>query len=73
MRSEQEMYNLIIRTAQNDARIRAVILNGSRANPHAPTDIFQDFDVVYIVRDLADFRRTPDRWLWGADDYANAQ
>ncbi len=57
MRSEQEMYDLILSTAQEDERIRAVILNGSRANPNAPRDIFQDFDVVYVVRDVEAFTR----------------
>jgi aminoglycoside 6-adenylyltransferase len=57
MRSEQEMLELIIGTARRDERIRAVILNGSRANPNAPRDIFQDFDIVYIVTDVAAFRK----------------
>ena len=48
MRSEQEMYDLIVRTAGNDDRVRAVIMNGSRANPNAPRDIFQDYDIVYV-------------------------
>ena len=49
MRSEQEMLELIVDTAKRDGRIRAVIMNGSRANPNAPQDIFRDFDIVYIV------------------------
>ncbi len=57
MRSEQEMLDLIITTARDDERIRAVILNGSRANPGAPKDFFQDFDVVYFVTDMAPFVR----------------
>ena len=56
MRSEREMLDLILDTARSDDRIRAVILNGSRANPNAPRDFFQDFDVVYIVTDLEPFR-----------------
>ncbi len=56
MRSVKEMLDLIVNTAKNDERIRAVIMNGSRANPNAPRDIFQDFDVVYIVTDVAPFR-----------------
>ena len=32
MRGEQEMLELIVSTAQNDDRIRAVMLNGSRLN-----------------------------------------
>lgn len=55
MRSEQEMLDLIIGTARDDDRIRAVIMNGSRANPNAPRDRFQDFDIVYAVTDVAPF------------------
>lgn len=56
MRSEQEMLDLILNIAKEDDRIRAVIMNGSRANPNAPRDIFQDFDIVYIVTDPAPFK-----------------
>ena len=55
MRSEHEMMNLIMNKAKGDDRIRAVIMNGSRANPNAPKDFFQDYDIVYIVRDIASF------------------
>lgn len=55
MRSEQEMLDLIIGTARDDDRIRAVIMNGSRANPNAPRDRFQDFDIVYAVTDVVSF------------------
>jgi aminoglycoside 6-adenylyltransferase len=57
MRSEEEMFRLIVDTARQDERIRAVIMNGSRANPSAPHDRFQDFDIVYVVTDVAPFRR----------------
>jgi len=57
MRTEQEMLELILDTAREDERIRAVIMNGSRANPNAPRDLFQDFDIVYIVTDVAPFRK----------------
>jgi len=40
MRTEKEMMELIMRTAKEDARIRAVYMNGSRINPNAPKDIF---------------------------------
>jgi aminoglycoside 6-adenylyltransferase len=50
------MLELIVDTAKKDERIRAVIMNGSRANPNAPQDPFQDFDVVYVVTDVAPFR-----------------
>ena len=57
MRTEQEMYDLILSTARADERIRAVMLNGSRANPLAPPDFFQDFDIIYFVTDPAPFWR----------------
>jgi aminoglycoside 6-adenylyltransferase len=57
MRSEHEMLELIMETAENDERIRVVIMNGSRANPNAPRDIFQDFDIVYAVTDVAPFTK----------------
>lgn len=59
MRSEQEMLDLILNTAQGDDRIRAVIMNGSRANPHAPRDPFQDFDIVYLVTDITPYKHNP--------------
>ncbi len=52
MRSEQEMLDLILDTARKDERIRAVMMNGSRANPNAPRDFFQDFDIVYFVTEV---------------------
>ena len=55
MRTERQMFDLILDTARKDDRIRAVIMNGSRANPNAPRDIFQDFDIVYIVTDVEPF------------------
>ncbi|HET7580812.1 MAG TPA: aminoglycoside 6-adenylyltransferase [Bacillales bacterium] len=55
MRSEKEMMDLIMGTAEEDERIRAVILNGSRANPNVQKDCFQDYDIVYVVRDIKSF------------------
>ena len=55
MRSEREMMELILGTAQADERIRAVILNGSRADPNVKRDIFQDYDIVYVVTEMAPF------------------
>ncbi|WP_431602538.1 aminoglycoside 6-adenylyltransferase [Ruminiclostridium papyrosolvens] len=34
MRTEQEMFDLILDVAKADERIRAVYMNGSRANPN---------------------------------------
>ncbi len=59
MRAEREMFQLILDTARADERVRAVLLNGSRANPDAPRDVFQDYDVVFIVTDVAPFAADP--------------
>ncbi|MFY0762407.1 aminoglycoside 6-adenylyltransferase [Metabacillus dongyingensis] len=55
MRNEQEMMDLIINTAIEDERIRAVYMNGSRTNPNVPKDIFQDYDIVYVVTETSTF------------------
>ena len=55
IRTTQEMMALILDTAREDQRIRAAILNGSRANPNVTPDRFQDYDIVYIVTELAPF------------------
>lgn len=55
MRTEKEMYQLILDIAKKDERIRAVYMNGSRTNPNAPKDIFQDYDIVYVVTDTKAF------------------
>ena len=55
MRTEQEMYDLIINTAKADERIRAVYMNGSRTNTNVPKDIFQDYDIVYAVTETKPF------------------
>jgi len=57
MRSERQMLGLILNFASNDENIRAVVLNGSRANPNAPKDLFQDFDIAYLVNDLEPYVR----------------
>ena len=53
MRSEKEMYDLILDIAKRDERIRAVYMNGSRAN--IKKDIFQDYDIVYVVTETKTF------------------
>jgi len=56
-RSDQEILDLILNFARNDENIRAVVMNGSRVNPQVPKDPFQDFDIVYLVRDVAALKR----------------
>jgi aminoglycoside 6-adenylyltransferase len=57
MRSDKEMLDLILSVARNDEYIRAVVMNGSRVNPNVKKDPFQDFDIVYFVRDVEPYKR----------------
>lgn len=43
------MLSLIIDVAKNDPNIKAVMLNGSRADPSTVPDIYQDYDIVYFT------------------------
>lgn len=62
MRSEKEMYDLILEVAKKDAGIKAVYMNGSRTNENVPKDIFQDYDIVYVVEDTKSFIEDKD-WI----------
>ena len=53
MRNEPEMFDVILQTAKV-LKVNAVAMSGSRTNPNAPKDEFQDYDVVYIVDNLED-------------------
>lgn len=55
MRTEAEMYDLILGTARADDRILAVYMNGSRTNDNVVRDIFQDYDIVYVVEQTRPF------------------
>jgi len=55
MRNEREMLKIILEFAKSDERVRAVYMNGSRTNPNVPKDIFQDYDIVYVVTDTESF------------------
>lgn len=62
MRGEREMTALILDFAERDDRIRAVIMGGSRANPTAWRDEFQDFDIAYLVTDVSSFTQNHE-WI----------
>ncbi len=55
MRSQQEMFDLILSVAKSDERVLAVYMNGSRTNPNAPKDIYQDYDIVFVVTEIQSF------------------
>lgn len=55
MRNESAMYRLFLDIAEKDDRILAVYMNGSRTNANAPKDIFQDYDIVFVVKQTRPF------------------
>lgn len=62
MRTEAEMISLIKDIAFKEENIRAAYIEGSRTNPNAPKDIFQDYDIVYIVTTTKPFREDKE-WI----------
>ena len=54
-RNAEEIKKTILEKAQADDRIRAVLLNGSRANTRLKPDPLQDFDIIYLVNELESF------------------
>ncbi len=55
MRNTEEMLSLIKNVAEADDRISAALLCGSRADPEAEPDRYQDYDVIYFVSDVKPF------------------
>ena len=51
MRTETEMLDVILKTAET-LQVAAVAMSGSRTNPKALKDEFQDYDVVYVMENL---------------------
>ena len=62
MRSEEEMFRLFHRIAAEDDRIRVMTLEGSRVNPHINPDIWQDYDITFLVTELDSYLKS-DEWL----------
>lgn len=62
MRNENEMMELILNVAKNDDRIRAVYMNGSRVNPDVAKDKYRDYDIVFVVTEMAWFMEN-NGWL----------
>lgn len=51
MRSEKEVINQLLSFSEDNDMVRAVLLNGSRANPNIKNDIFSDYDIKFAVTD----------------------
>lgn len=62
MKTDKEMMDLIIGVAEKDDRIRAVYMNGSRTNKNVRKDIFQDYDIVYVVNENKPFYENK-KWI----------
>ena len=86
MRSEREIIELMKKTALEDEDIRALYIEGSRANPNGPKDIFQDYDIEFIVTDTKKYiedktwidrfgkrlyMQYPDEWPGSSSDKEN--
>jgi aminoglycoside 6-adenylyltransferase len=56
-----EIIKTVIQWAEDLDPIRAVLLTSTRAIPSAPVDIFSDYDIVLIVKDIRPFY---DDWTW---------
>ncbi len=62
MRNTEEMMSLFEAFALREERVRAMTLEGSRVNPGIKPDIYQDYDITFLVTDVESFRESDD-WL----------
>lgn len=62
MRTAGEMFALFERLAASDERIRVMTLEGSRVNPSVTPDLWQDYDITFLVTDVGSFTSS-DEWL----------
>ena len=60
MKKYEEMYELILKTATEDERIRAVTMEGSNVTAGAVHDAFSDFDITFFVSDIREFTAEKD-------------
>lgn len=62
MRTEHEIFELIMQFALQDDRIKIVTLEGSRTNKNVSKDKFQDYDITFIVTEMNSYL-VNDTWL----------
>ena len=55
MRKEQEVIESLIQWAEDEPRVRAMVLTSSRAIPNAPTDVLSDYDVILALTEVEPF------------------
>ena len=57
VRSEKDIVGVILGFAQDRDDVRAAVITGSRTNPAASPDRFQDYDITYLVEDVTPYRQ----------------
>ena len=62
MRTSEELFILFDTIAASDHRIRVMTLEGSRVNAYITPDIWQDYDITFLVTDVESFIQS-DEWL----------
>ena len=55
MRRDKEVMDQLLAFATADARVRAVVQNGSRVNPRVVQDLFCDYDIIFFVTEPKSF------------------
>jgi aminoglycoside 6-adenylyltransferase len=60
MRRDEILFDKIVKLAKENDNVRVMEMNGSRVNPYVAKDDFQDFDVVFYVRDVNLFKSSFD-------------
>ena len=62
MRTSAEMFTLFEKIAHSSDKIRVMTLEGSRVNSNVVPDIWQDYDITFLVTDVDGFKQS-DEWL----------
>lgn len=60
MRNEEEVLSQLLDYAKLDARVKVVLLNGSRVNPNVRKDDLRDYDVIFGVTETSSFVQNQD-------------
>ncbi len=53
--SSEKIINQLIHWARKKSEIRAMLLTSSRTNPDVNVDIFSDYDIILVVKDIQPF------------------
>jgi aminoglycoside 6-adenylyltransferase len=52
---EHKVLHRLTQWAEAQASVRAMLLTSSRTSPNAPMDLFSDYDIILVVRDIHPF------------------